>query len=117
MDFVCYDDLNEFGAETTSPLEELEQDNYHRLITPRGRNLDDPDGGIGLEDMLSGPYDPATGAKIEGELRKDPRNAVVRALVTEIAADSYRIQIDIETDDDELLRLAVNVGADGVTRV
>lgn len=99
MDLRCYDDLDELAAETESPLEELHQDNYHVLITPLGGNPDDPDGGIGIHQELSGPRDPTLPERIEARLLRDPRNGSVRAVVTEIPEEpeAYDVSIDIET--------------------
>lgn len=107
MDLLAFDDMSEFGAETRSPIEELEQDLYHRLVERHGANLDDPNRGLGVEDALSGPIDRALGASIEAEFRKDPRVAAVKATVTEIdatsnAGASVRLEIDIECDEGEL---------------
>lgn len=104
MDLRCWDDLDAFGDELTDPLEQLEQDNYHRLITPPGQNIDDPDFGIGLPRMLSGnTHDlQSLGARIEAELRKDSRNAEVRALITPLERGVYDIAIRIVPDPEEV---------------
>lgn len=114
-DIRLFDDLDLFGAETADALEELDQDNYHRLITGRGRNPDDPDGGIGLIDMLSGEYDPSIPSFIEAELRKDTRNLAVAVTVTNIEDGVYAVQIDIQADEGEL-QMNLEVGPDGVVR-
>lgn len=122
LDLRCFDDLDELAAEITDPLEQLEQDNYHRLITPPGQNIDDPDFGLGLPQMLSaGLRDAqALGPAIEGELRKDSRNDVVRALITEVARGEYDIEIRIVPNASELgtteeeLVMRLRAGADGV---
>jgi hypothetical protein len=119
FDVRCFDDLDEFGGELRLPedaLEQLEQDNYHRIITPRGGNPDDPSFGLGLEELLSGDLDPAIGSLIEAELRRDPRNGAVRAVVTE-AGETMRIDIEIETDDGEMLSQSIEADAGGVRRV
>lgn len=100
MDVLCLEDLNEFGEETTDPLEILRQDVYHTLLERRGSNLDDLDRGLGLEDRLSGPIDPvALKADIENQLSLDDRVNAVQAKVTRLEEGSYRIAIDIETND------------------
>lgn len=107
MDLVAYDDLDTFGAECATPLEELEQDLYHRLIEPAGANIDDQNRGLGVEDMLSGPYDPAFAGRIEAELRKDARVSNVTATILDLEAESnagasFRVLIDVKADEGEL---------------
>lgn len=116
MDLRCFDDLDLFGEETANPLEELEQDLYHRLITPPGRNPDDPDGGIGLLDLLSGDYDISIPSRIEAEIRKDTRVLAVAVLVTEVANGQYRVQIDVQADEG-VLGMTLEAGPDGVVRI
>jgi hypothetical protein len=107
MDLVAFDDLSTFGEETTSPIQELEQDLYHRLIETPGSNLDDPNRGLGIEDALSGPVSRGLGPSIEAEFRKDKRVLNVRAVVTQVTSGSnagqeFRIEIDVECDEGEL---------------
>jgi hypothetical protein len=102
LDVRCFFDLDEFGEEITDPLEQLEQDNYHRLITPPGQNIDDPDFGLGLPMLLSGSIDASIGPRIEAELREDPRNAEVVALVQPLAGGEYDIQISIVPDPEKV---------------
>lgn len=105
-DVRCFDDLDLFGEEITDPLEELEQDNYHRLITPRGGNVDDPNLGLGLAEMLSAARDGSLAPRAEAELLKDERNLSVRATVTELSNDAtgvtIQLDLDIETSDGAL---------------
>jgi phage baseplate assembly protein W len=118
MDLVGFDDLDQFGSETQSALEELAQDLYHRLIETRGSNLDDPDRGLGIEDMLSGPYDPGLTQRIEAELRKDDRVDAVQATITELGDDgAFRIEIEVEANG-ETVGLALEPdGLGGFRRV
>jgi phage baseplate assembly protein W len=111
----CYDDLDQFGAETVDELEDLAQDLYHRLIEPRGSNLDDPDRGLGIEDALNGPLDPALKQRIEAELRKDVRVTAVAAAITEIETGSFRIEIEVEANEKEL-KLVLESDASGSVR-
>lgn len=74
VDALCLDDLDAYGRELDAPLDELWQDLYHRLFERPGSNVDDPDRGIGLEDLLSAGFDPAAGAPsqlIAGRIRSD----------------------------------------------
>lgn len=120
LDVRCFDDLDLFAAEITDPQEQLEQDNYHRMIEPPGSNIDDTERGLGLEDMLGGELDPSIGPVTEAELRKDTRNASVRATVTDVgqgppqAGAKIRIDLAIETDEGEMLEQSVLAGASGV---
>jgi hypothetical protein len=115
-DVRCFDDLDSFASEITEPLEQLDQDNHHRLISPLGSNPDDPDFGLGLEELLSGELDPAIGSLIEAELRKDRRNATVTALVTPQGDSQLFIDITIVTDDDELLEMNFVKDENGLRR-
>lgn len=114
-ELVAFEDLSEFGEETTDELEALAQDLYHRLIEPPGSNLDDADRGLGLEDALSGPIDPALRQRIEDEVRKDERVTNAKCDLTEIASGSYRIVITVEVDESEI-DLTLETDADGFIR-
>lgn len=119
-DLLCFDDLDAFATELDDPLAELEQDNYHRLITARGMNLDDPDLGLGLEEMLSAALDGSLGPRVEAELLKDERNLDVRARVTELARDAegVSIQLDLEIEtSDGVLAQSLRFNPDGVERI
>jgi hypothetical protein len=111
----CYDDVDQFGAETVDEYEELLQDCYHRLIEEPGSNIDDPDRGLGIEDMLSGPLDPLLKQRIEAELRKDERVSSSAATITEIEAGSFRIEIQIEVDE-SVVGLVLETDAAGSIR-
>lgn len=111
----CFDDLDEFGAETADAYEELLQDLYHRLIEPPGSNIDDRDRGLGIEDALSGRVASALKHRIEVELRKDDRVTAVDAQITEIETGSFRIAISIEADE-ETLGLVLETDAGGALR-
>lgn len=117
IDVRCFDDLDEFGGEITDPDEALWQDNHHRLITPRGMNIDDDDFGLGIPEMLSGVGDGSIGAKIEDELRKDDRNVSVTATVTKTASghqgDEYDVYIAIVTDAGRPLARTFELSANG----
>lgn len=104
LDLDCFDDLDEYGGEITDPLTCLRQDNYHRLITPPGRNLDDPDFGLGLDLLLSGSAADvmSVGPRAEAELLKDSRNGEVVATVTTVRQGVYDLSIAIVPNADEL---------------
>lgn len=122
LDVSCFDDLDEFGAEITDPLESLEQDNYHRLVTNPGDNIDDPDFGLGLPRLLSGNAADLMSAapRIEAELRKDTRNEEVRAVITPLEKGVYDVSIvvvpnaeEVGTTEKELL-MRLRGGAGGL---
>lgn len=128
-DVICLDDLDRFGGELNDPLAELAQDNYHRLIESPGSNPDDPDRGLGLDDMLSGAIGTGIadasdltllGPRIETELLKDVRNAEVKVTVRVTseghAGTSLDVAIEIVTDKNELLKLGLTADSDGVRR-
>lgn len=111
----CFEDMDQFGGETVDELEDLTQDLYHRLIEPRGSNIDDPERGLGIEEMLSGAIDGSLKSKIEIELARDPRVVAVAAAITEIEAGSYRVAIDVAVDEGEL-GLVLDINPDGTVR-
>lgn len=115
-DLRAWDDLDLFGRETESDLEDLEQDVFHMLIEAPGSNLDAPARGIGIEDVLSSAFDSAVTSRIESQLRKDSRVAVATARITEVERESFRLDIAIEPDGDEVAGLSFVIGADGVAR-
>lgn len=119
LEIRCLEDLDELGEEITDPLEALEQDNYHRLITPPGGNIDDPNFGLGLDRKLSGSdmEIAALPAEISAELRKDDRNALVRVTMTKVDRGRYRFDIAIQTDTGRLLEMGVFAGRNGVELV
>ncbi len=122
LDLRCLDDLDEHASEITDPLESLEQDNFHRIITPPGMNIDDPDFGLGIHRFLSvgGTDLPSLGPRLEAELRKDPRNAEVRAFVEPLERGVYDITLAIVPDPVEVgttekeLIMRLRAGPDGV---
>lgn len=116
-ELACYSDMDRFGSETANALEDLAQDLFHRLIEPRGSNLDDPDRGLGIEDALNGVVDSNLKLQIEAELRKDERVTAVSASITEIETGSFRIEIDIEADEEELGLVLETDAAGNVIRV
>jgi len=94
----CFDDLDLFATETASDLEVLEQDVFHILIETPGSNLDAPNRGIGIEEVLSGPdlVLDDTCRRIEAELLKDDRIDAVAATITQVGdPGSYRLEIDV----------------------
>lgn len=117
IEIRAFDDVDRFGAETEDELENLEQDLFHRLIEPRGSNIDDPDRGLGLEDMLSGPVDSRLKKKIEVELLKDERVTAVTAEITEIEEGSFRIEISVEANEKEINLVLFSDAGGNVRRV
>jgi phage baseplate assembly protein W len=101
-DLRAYDDLDAFAEETIDELEDLEQDLAHRLIEPRGANLDDPDRGLGIEDRLGGVVDPTLAQDIEDEFRKDERVSAVSARVSELDAGKFSIEIQVAVNEEEI---------------
>lgn len=116
VDALCFDDLDLFGRELDDPIEELRQDQYHRLIEPPGSNIDDVGRGLGVDEMLSGVFDPTVCRKIENELRKDNRVAAVVAEFTEAdrATGTFAIDIRSELDGQALGLTLVADGQGGV---
>lgn len=83
-DVVCVLDVDAFGRETTSNLQSLEQDVFHRLIETPGSNPDDPTLGIGVEEMLSGasPVLAHITRNINQQLANNPRIDSVSSTLT-----------------------------------
>jgi hypothetical protein len=96
FDLVAYNDLDPLGSECADPLQELEQDLWHRLIETYGSNPDDPDRGVGLYGRLSKAEDPQLGRDIQLDFQKDPRvdSVAVTLTYTGLAA-GIACQVDI----------------------
>lgn len=119
----CYYDMNEFDRELDDPLEELEQDLYHRLVEPPGSNIDDPDRGVGVEDELSGFADPSLQRRIETDFERDDRVAACRARITKPDASAseqqgviYRIEIEVETVNGATIGVVYDFDGNGLRR-
>lgn len=111
----AYEDLDLFGAECTSALEELEQDVYHRLIERKGSNLDDINRGCAVDEWLStSTTSEVAKARIEADIRQDDRVQAVTVTIEELLAGERRILIEIQTDDEELARIDLLLDAEGL---
>jgi len=98
-DLVCIDDLDPLGAEA-SDRQSLSQDLYHRLITPRGRILDDAEFGLDVRTWLSDDVPANAAALIEEEMLKDQRVASASVTISKTSPDAFAIKVDIETNED-----------------
>lgn len=96
-DCVCELDVDAFARETTSDLQNLEQDLLHVLMQELGSNLDDPDRGVGIVSLLSGStLDlPRVARRIEIEFVKDDRVATCTATLSTQSDGSVRIDIAV----------------------
>jgi len=74
-DCVWTDDMDPMARETTSDLQNLQQDVMHLLIEDLGSNLDDLARGIGVDSALSGPsaVAAAMASRIDQQLGQDDR--------------------------------------------
>lgn len=83
-------------AGTVSGTKLLGQAVYHRLMTPRGSQLDCPDDGIDLQEYLSLPMTPAQLAGVPGEVRqeilKDERIQDAEVIMTKLV-DGFKLTI------------------------
>jgi len=103
VDLDWWDDLDPFASEITDPVEILIQDTFHMLIESPGSNADDPDRGLGIEDMLSGVANiPVAEAHIAEGLQRDPRIDLAVATITKTGDNAYHLHLDIEYDGHEL---------------
>lgn len=118
-DLTCLDDLDSYMAENASPFDDYLQDCYHRLLEAPGSNPDDPNRGLGLDQMLSGTVDPQIKARIEGELKKDSRTQSVQVVIIPITLPTgagYQINIRLQADG-RTLGLVIQTDGTSFTRV
>lgn len=99
-DVVCLLDLDPFARETTSDLQTLAQDVFHILLEPPGNNIDVPDRGIGIEQLLSGTLASLQQAanRIDHELPKDDRIDACSTTITQDPDGTYQLHIEIQVD-------------------
>jgi len=102
VDVLCFDDLDVMGRDLDDPLEELAQDLYHRLIERPGGNIDDPDRGVGIVQMLSGTLDPSIARLVDADFEKDDRVSASHTTITRTAAGEYRIDIEVDANGETL---------------
>lgn len=114
MDLLAFEDLDLFGTELDDPLEELRQDLFHRMIEAPGSNLDDPDRGLGLLDMLSGVFDPGLANRIEAECLKDDRVEAAKCTLEDLGQGSFRATLEIEANGEAMGVVLEDDGAGGV---
>lgn len=85
MDLRWYEDLDPFGAETTSAEEELRQDLLHVILQECGEvpgaNLDDATRGLGVGNILSDQIPAGFVHDVETQLAQDDRVAAVSASI------------------------------------
>lgn len=96
-DLVCVDDLDPLALETTSDLQNLEQDVLHILQETYGSNLDDINRGIGVPEMLSGSTVPLQTLPkvIDTQLTKDARIDKSKTTITQNSDQSFNLEIQV----------------------
>ena len=96
-DLVCTDDVDPMATETTSDLQNLEQDVFHVLLEALGSNLDDLTRGVNVAAALSGPSQALDrlASRIDQQLGQDDRIDTSHSTVTQASDGSYRIEIEI----------------------
>jgi phage baseplate assembly protein W len=107
VDLVCATDIDRNLAETDSTtVASLAQDAFHRVTTPRGSLVDDPNYGVDLRALLSTGLTPSTTRSIatlvHGELIKDDRIAdttVTLAISGGVKLPVYTVTITITPAD------------------
>ena len=120
-DLVCMDDLDPFAAETTSDLQNLQQDVYHILIEEPGSNPDDETRGVGIEGLLSGTSVDllAAASSIDAQLEKDDRIDSSSTTITDVTQGSpqqgatYQIVVTV-TVSGTVVPLSFDYGANGL---
>lgn len=120
-DVSCWDDIDPLAVDLLpDDTNVVAQDAYHRLITPKGSLLDDPDWGIDILDFIHQPASAAYLASLPGivrsELAKDDRIDSVEVTVTLQPSDSMRISVRGETADGPF-DFVVGVSASGTELV
>lgn len=97
VDLRVTDDFDP-AHQVESGIDLLKHDIFHRLTTPRGMNVDDPDYGIDLrEEVLHKPLTRFALAtiprRLEAEVRKDERVKSVRITMVNTGQNSYRFTL------------------------
>ena len=110
-------DLDPMATEITDPLEAYAQDMIHRLIEMPGTNPDDPDRGLGLTQMLSGPIDRSIEGRVVSELSKDSRTDEVTAKLSAGDGDGVYLLDVLCTADGALVPFVLELSKNGVRRV
>lgn len=114
VDVRCFSDLDLAGTDIDDPVEELNQDLFHRLIERYGSNIDDPDRGVGLLDILSSSVDAEEiAARVRTDFRKDDRVETVTTKLTKLDEGEYLLEIDCQP----IGSIAARVTTDGITRI
>lgn len=96
-DIVCIDDCDPLMSETTSDLQNLEQDVRHILMETLGSNLDDVNRGIGVDSLLSSSTAPLqTLAKnLDSQLTKDDRIQSSNSNVIDNGSGSFTLNVTV----------------------
>lgn len=118
-DIRCLDDMTLFADECESELEELEQDVYHVLIQELGSNLDDPNRGLGLDDLLSSDDSVLNGIASRAEIEvasRDDRIASTSAQLVRDENDDPRLELQIVPSDPTLENITLIVTNGGLVK-
>ena len=97
-DLRWYDDLDPACVDTSDESEMLEQDCYHVIVEDLGSNLQDENSGLGVENALSGQFDPGLAALAEQQLSADERVAGVEATITDDGAGTVTLDVAVQPD-------------------
>lgn len=97
-DAVCTDDVDAFGNETTSDLQNLQQDVFHTLLETPGSNLDAPTRGIGVPLLLGADTSNLAliASTIDHQLQEDDRIDASDTTITQEADGSWTIAITLQ---------------------
>ena len=107
IDLVCVEDVDARMSETIDEsMQSLAQDLFHRVTTPRGAIVDDPDFGDDVTAYLSGNAQASDLISIEGRLAseclKDDRVDVVEVTVTAPDPKTLNVSIFVTPKDTAL---------------
>lgn len=101
-DLRWYDDLDPFCLDTADDSENLEQDSYHVIIEDPGSNMQDPNSGLGVENALSGQFNPGLAALAEAQIAADARVAGVEAKISDDGNGKVTLDLAIQPDPDQV---------------
>ena len=113
-DLVWLDDMDAYASETTSEEQNLEQDVLHMLAEDLGSNLDAPEQGAGVANILGAPTSEfeVMIRTIEAALRLDDRVDSSTVALTQLPSGGYNLDVTVQVAGD-VLDLGFTLAPDG----